>query len=511
MLPVQLLFFRLCSSVAVSGFLVKFTLAFLFLHRKTKRMKTIIALFIFLSVSHALSSQNNVWDLQRCIDYAQKNNITLKQSELNTFINKNNANQSKAVILPTLNAGAQHTYNFGRTIDRYTNTFANTQVLSQNFFISSNVVLWSGLAQYNNIKANEYNYMSSSENYLQQKNDLSLNVATAYINVIFTDELLGVAKAQLNISQLQLDRTEKLADAGTVAKSSVYDIKAQLANDQVSLTNADNNYQIALLNLTQLLNIDLDSLKTFSIIKPNIDVLNYELANVSVQNIYEEALKNQHSIKGANYNLLASEKNLNVAKGKVSPTISATGSLGTGTSGLDKNIVSTSLNGFDPVAATQDGSIIVYQPHYDVITAKKPFADQFKDNVNKSIGFTLSVPLYNGLSTYTGVQNAKINALNAKYSQDLLEQNLYKTIAQAYVNAKASLNKYNSSKAAVEAAEQSFTYSDQKFNVGSISTFDLNTAKTRLQTAQSNLVQAKYDYVFRLKVLDYYQGKPLTL
>jgi len=474
-------------------------------------MKNSITCFIFLGLSHMLSSQSRAWDLQHCIDYAQKNNISLKQSELNTFINKNNANQSKATILPTLNAGAQHTYNFGRTIDRYTNTFANTQVLSQNFFISSNVVLWSGLAQYNNIKANEYNYLSSSENYLQQKNDLSLNVATAYINVIFTDELLGISKAQLNISQLQLERTEKLADAGTVAKSSVYDIKAQLANDQVNLTNADNNYQIALLNLTQLLNIDLDSLQTFSIIKPDIEVLNYELASVSVQNIYEEALKNQHSIKGATYGLLAAERNLNVAKGKVSPTISATGSLGTGTSGLDKNIVSTSLNGFDPVAATKDGSVIVYQPHYDVITAKKPFADQFKDNVNKSIGFTLSVPLYNGLSTYTGVQNAKINALNAKYSQDLLEQNLYKTIAQAYVNAKASLNKYNSSKAAVEAAQQSFNYSEQKFNVGTIGTFDFNTAKTRLQTSQSNLVQAKYDYVFRLKILDYYQGKPLTL
>lgn len=471
-------------------------------------MKPLLYTILFFGSSFFSYAQTNAWDLQQCIDYAQKNNISLKQSEISTRINRNNANQSKAAILPTVNAGAQHTYNFGRTIDRYTNTFANTQVLSQNFYVSSNVVLWSGLAQYNNIKANQYQYLSSTENYLQQKNDLALNVATAYINVIFSDEILQISKAQYEITKQQLERTEKLTEAGTLAKSAVYDLKAQLANDEVNLTTSDNNYQIALLNLKQIMNID--SLNSFSISRPNIDIMNNELAKASVQEIYEQALKNQHSVKSANYNLLAAEKNLDVAKGRVSPTLSATGTIGTGTSGLDKNIVATNVTGADPVAATLDGSIVVYQPHYEIVTEKKPFADQFKDNVNKSVGFTLSVPIYNGLQTYTGVKNAKLNALNAKYSQDLLEQNLYKTIAQAYANAKAALDKFNASKASVEASEQSFFYSQQKFNVGSISTFDYNSAKLRLQNAQGNLVQAKYDYVFKLKVLDYYQGKPLT-
>lgn len=470
-------------------------------------MKLLNYTLLFLGLTQVSFSQSNIWDLQQCIDYAQKNNISLKQAELTTQINKNNATQSRAAILPTVNAGAQHTYNFGRTIDRYTNTFANTQVLSQNFYISSNVVLWSGLAQYNNIKANQYQYLSSNENYMQQKNDLSLNVATAYINVIFSDEILQISKAQYQITQEQLDRTQKLADAGTLAKSAVYDIKAQLATEEVNVTTADNNYQIAMLSLKQILN--LDTLNNFNISRPDINMMNNELAAQSVQNIYESALKNQHSIKASNYNLLAAEKNLDVARGKVSPTLSATGSLGTGTSALDKRVVSTNLVGLDPVAATYDGSIIVYQPRYEIVTEKKPFADQFKDNVNKSVGFTLSVPIFNGLQTYTGVKNAKLSALNAKYSQDLTEQNLYKTIAQAFANAKAGLNKYNANQASVEANEQSFYYAQQKFNVGAISTFDYNTAKTRLQNAQGNLVQAKYDYVFKLKVLDYYQGKEL--
>lgn len=477
-------------------------------------MKPFMYTILFLGSSLFYYAQTNVWDLQQCIDYAQKNNISLKQSEISARINRNNATQSKAAILPTVNAGAQHTYNFGRTIDRYTNTFANTQVLSQNFYISSNVILWSGLAQYNNIKANQYLYLSSTENYLQQKNDLALNVATAYINVIFSDEILLISKSQYEITKQQLERTEKLTDAGTLAKSAVYDLKAQLANDEVNLTTADNNYQIAILNLKQILN--LDSLNNFSVSRPNIDMMNNELAKASVQEIYEMALKNQHSVKSGNYNLLAAEKNLDVAKGRVSPTLSATGSLGTGTSELDKNIDAVNFTGYEEapyfiVDPSNPANVYpVYQPKTEIVTSKKPFADQFKDNVNKSIGLTLSIPIYNGLQTYTGVKNAQLNALNAKYSQDLLEQNLYKTIAQAYVDAKAALEKFNANKAAVEASEQSFFYSQQKFNVGSIGAFDYNSAKLRLQNAQGNLVQAKYDYVFKLKVLDFYQGKPLT-
>jgi len=459
-----------------------------------------------LGISQFAIAQSSVWDLQQCVDYAQKNNINLKQSEISTRISKNNANQSKAAILPTINAGAQHTYNFGRTIDRYTNTFANTQVLSQNFYVSSNVVIWSGLAQYNNIKANQYQYLSNTESYLQLRNDLALNVATAYINVIFSDEILQIAKAQFKITQEQLERTEKLANAGTLAKSAVFDLKAQLANEEVNVTSSDNNYQIAMLTLKQLLN--LDTLNNFNISRPNVDVLNNELANLSVQNIYETALKNQHSIKSANYNLLAAEKNLAVAKGRVSPTLSATGSLGTGTSELDKNIDAVNFVGWDTTAVTTGGDFVI-SPKTEVVTSKKSFSDQFSDNVNKSIGFTLSIPIFNGLQTYTGVKNAQLNALNAKYSQDLTEQNLYKTIAQAYANARAALNKYNATKLSVDASEQSFYYAQQKYNVGAISTFDYNNAKTRLQSAQSNLVQAKYDYVFKLKVLDYYQGKEL--
>ena len=169
-------------------------------------MKNFLIAFLFAGLGIKAQSE---WNLQQCVDYALKHNIMLQQAEINNQITKNNSTQAKASILPNLNAGAAHTYNFGRTIDRYTNTFANTQVLSQNFYISSNLVLWSGLSQWNNIKANQYAYLAGSENVKQQRNDISLSVATAYINVIYCDELLKIAKGQFDITKQQLEQTEK--------------------------------------------------------------------------------------------------------------------------------------------------------------------------------------------------------------------------------------------------------------------------------------------------------------
>jgi outer membrane protein len=460
--------------------------------------------FLIAGLLISLGSFAQEWSLQQCVDYALKHNILLRQSEVNNEITRNNSIQSKAGILPNINAGAAHTYNFGRTIDRYTNTFANTQVLSQNFYISSNVILWSGLSQINTIRANEYAYLAGTEGVKQQRQDISLNVATAYINVIYCDELLKIAQNQFDITKLQLTQTEKLAEAGTLAKSAVFDVKAQLGTEEVNVTVADNNYQLAILTLRQLMNIDSTA---FTVSKPDVEVESGNLLTNSVQNIYETALKTQPSIKSAEYNLLMTEKYLAAAKGRVSPTISFNASIGTGYSGLAKDIV-----GYNNVTDTLGyiGSTPFTYERQDPVLRETPFADQFENNVNKSLGFTLTIPLFNGLQTYTSVKNAKLNAINAKLNQELAAQNLYKAISQAYANARAALNKYVASKASVEASEQSFMYAQQKFNAGAISSFDFNNAKSRLAVAQSNLVQSKFDYLFKLKVLDFYMGKPLT-
>ncbi len=466
-------------------------------------MKKILFLLPFLFAT-AFGQTN--WNLQQCIDYALKNNLTLKQSEINTEINDVTLLQSKAVILPSLNAGANHTYNIGRTIDRYTNTFANTTVLSENFYAQTQITLWSGMTQYNNIKKNQYTYLASKETYEQQKNDMALNVATAFLQVVYTNELANVAQQQVNISKLQLERTQKLADAGSLAMSNVFDIKATLATDEYTYTTANNNYNLAILSLKQLLY--LDSLNSFAIERPELDIVASDLAAYNPQFIYETALKNQHKIKSAEYSLISSEKNLAAAKGRISPTLNLTGTLATGYSALAKDVVSQSTI-IVPAGITASGEI-VYLPSYSVVTKPTPWSTQFSNNVNKSLGFTLNFPLFNGLSTYAAVQTAKLQVLNTKYSYDIARQQLFKTIVQAYADAKGALNKYASAKIALDASQQSFTYAEQKFNAGSVSAFDYNTSKNRVLKAQADLLNAKFDFIFKLKVLDYYQGKPLT-
>lgn len=464
-----------------------------------------LPLFIFILISFWCRSQN-AWTLQECINYAKAHNISLQQAELSNEIKKNNELQSKAGLLPSINAGANHAYNFGKTIDRFTNTFANSQVLSQNFFLSGQVTLWSGLNQYNVIKANEFDYLSGVENIKQQQNDLSLTIANAYIAVIFNEELLKISQNQFEITREQMERTKKLVAAGSQARSVEYEIRSQLALEEANFTAADNNYQLSLLQLRQLMN--LDSITNFKIERPDMTSLQEKTLSTDIQSMYEKSLQTQPGVKSSEYSILSAERRLAATKGLRSPTLTFNASMGTGTSGLAKDIVGVTVTGLQQSGVTSSGEL-VYTPVTQLITQPKPFADQFKSNVNKSLGFQLNVPIYNGLQTHTAIKNAQLNALNAKLSQDLTHQTLYKNIAQAYANAKAALNNYLAQKASVEAAQVSFDYSKQKFEAGVISAFDYNMSKTKLFSAESNLLRSKYDYVFKMQVLDYYQGLPL--
>jgi outer membrane protein len=451
-------------------------------------------------------SQNN-WTLQQCIKHALQHNISLKQQALTTEINKNNTLQSKANVLPNINLGAAHTYNFGQTIDRFTNTFANTMVLSQNFYGSTNVLLWNGFSQFNNIKANEFNYLSSVENLKQTQNDISLSVANAFINLAFAEELIKISENQLNLSKEQLERTKKLIAAGSLAKSYEYDLLAQVATDESNYINYTNNYQIAKLNLVQIMN--LDSSLTFEINLPKFEIDENNILTSDVNSIYETALKNQPNIKGATYQIQSAEKNLLAAKGRISPSINLSGSIGTGYSGLAKEITSVNSS-TQTIGMTTSGDYVIgptFEPNY----RNKSFSDQFKDNVNKSIGVSINIPVFNGLQTHTAIQNAKINALNTKLTSDLVKQNLYKTIVQAHTNAKAALKKFIANQTNLNAANESFKFVQQKFDAGTLNAFDYSNAKNRVFVAESNLLQAKFDYIFKLKVLDFYQGKELTL
>jgi len=469
------------------------------------RIFCVCYLLTSFSGSAIAQNGNGPWSLQQCIDYAVKNNLQIRQTELARQTNEITLTQDKANFLPTLNANAMHNYNFGRTIDLYTNTFATNEVLSENFSMNAGVTLFGGLQKVNTIKQGQYDLMSSKEDVDKMKNDISLNIASAYLQILFNDELLTVAANQVGISQIQVDRTKKLVDAGALAKANLLQLQAQLASDELSQANAQNQVDLAYLSLVQLL--DLDSTGNFSIVKPVLNMPSEALLTQNASQIYTGALTSQPAIKSAQYKLKSYDMQLRIAKGGVSPRLSLMASLGTGYSGQDLTVTGISGAAWNGMVTGAGDKVYQAIP----TTQLTPYNDQLTNNFNRSIGFSLTVPIFNGLQTHGNVERAKIQLKNADLNLQLAELQLRKSIQQAYADANAALIKYHATKKAVEANQESFKYIDQKFSVGLLNSLDFNDAKNKLIKAESDLLQAKYDYIFKVKVLDFYQGKPLTL
>lgn len=479
---------------------------------KIKSLK--IAFLLFLLNSLSVYAQDAITitspiTLEACIDYALKNNIQIKQSELNTELSQTVLNQSKANLLPSLNANASHSYNFGRTIDRFTNQFATQQVLSQNISLSTDITLFSGLQNINSIQQNKYSYLASKYDVDKIKNDISLNIASAYLQILFAVETVENARNQMGITNSQVERTKKIVEAGAAAKGTLLDIQAQLASEELNFTNAQNSLDISYLSLTQLLNIPLT--EGFSIVKPDLAIGNETLLTTNANQIYATAVDYLPEIKSAEYTVKSSEKAVDVARGGLSPRLSFSAAYGTGYSGLSqRTIAAPQFQGYAPDGSITSVGDTVLSPFFsNPATEQIPFADQYKDNVNKSFGFFLTVPVFNRLQTKAAIDRARIQKLNAELTVESTKLQIQKNIQQAYADANGGLKKYNATLRTVDAMKESFKYIEQKFNVGMVNINDYNDSKNKLAKAESDLLQAKYDYIFKTKVLDFYQGKPL--
>lgn len=478
----------------------------------------LIALGIFFLVPKNTTAQKQ-WSLQECIDYANKKNIQIQQSELNSQSALNNYQQSYGNFVPTLNGNATHFYNFGQTIDRYTNQFIQGKaVQSNNFGVSSSLTLFNGGQNVNTLRQNQANLAASRFDVDKSRNDVALNIASAYLQILFNDELLKIAQSQILLTEQQLKRTQALYNAGSVSKEALLNIESQKASEELSVVTAQNALDISYLTLSQLM--DLDSVSDFRIQKPEITIPEKSLINSTTDQIISAALTSRPEIRSAELKVESAHHSLNVARAGISPTLSLTGSIGTGYSGQRKDIISATesgrqITGYAELLDPNTGQVLVqaptYTPTFSYDTKVVAFDKQVKDNVNKTVGFNLSIPIVNNFQVKNNIQRAKINKKNAELTLELTENNLRKTIQQAYADATASLKKYQANEKAVIAMRETFKFTEQKFNVGSLNSFDYNNAKTRLLKSEADLLQAKYDYVFKTKILEFYQGKPITI
>jgi len=465
----------------------------LFKYDKNKMKKFLLLIFATLiAFSTASYSQQKIWSLEDCIRHAIENNIQIKQQGIQTEYQKNALELSKLKLLPSVNGSASHNYSLGRALDQTTYQFTDNQtVQSNNFYVGANLNLFNGLINYNTIKRTNYDLLSSQEDLKNFRDNIALTVAMDYLQILLNKELVAATENQLGITLQQIEKTKKLVDAGSVARGNLLQIEAQAANEELQLINIKNLLETSVLNITQLL--ELKTPEGFEVFVPNIGLDTNSLVAGNINEIYEIALGTRPEIKSSEFKLLASEYDVKIAKGGRSPRLSMSNSFSTGYSDIRKKVM-----GLDPVTL---------QPIY----GNYSFGDQVNDNINYGIGFSLNVPILNGWQVNKNIANSRLATENSQYALEGTKKTLYKNIQKAYTDAVAAMKKYNASLKAVVSTQESFRYTEQKFNVGMVTPVDYNAAKTQLLNAQSDMAQSKYEFIFKTKVLDFYKGIPLNL
>ena len=469
-----------------------------------------LSVFLALFLSFSSFSQT-VWTLEDCVEYALDNNLDIQKQIQSVESNRVSLLQSGLSMLPNLNFSASNIWNTGQTIDQYTNTFATSTVRSNNFSFSSNVTIFNGLQKFNALKRNQIELMASRYDLDVIKNDISLAVAGYYLDILFNKEILDVAVNQLAITTEQVDRVRKMVDAGAAAQGDLLNIQAQESAEELSTIEARNRLNIAYLSLQQLIDLTISS--DFEIEKPILKDVSAPADLVTADVIYGHALSTRPEIKSAELRVESSQKGLAIAQGAQSPSLTFGVSYATGYSGVARAVdpsIPPVIQEY-PIGITQltHDTVLGYQSTYSYKT--KSFSDQWNDNDNVSLGFNLYIPIFNGWQVRSSITQAKIQRNIAELDLEQRKRTLQKTIEQSYADAVAALQRFTSAEQTVSAQEESFKYTEQKFDVGMVTSYDYNNSKKELTKAQSELLQAKFDFIFKTTILDFYMGNPIRI
>jgi len=473
-------------------------------------MKYILLLIIIvIGIPNIVISQGS-WTLERCISYAQSHNLDLMQSKLQLQIQEQNLNRSKATMLPTLNANANDVLNWGKSVDRYTNQFADTRTSSVNLYLQSSVTIFNGFKLLNSVKKSKLDLAAQRYDLDYQRDMKAMDITTAFLQILYNKENLKNKTEQVALTKMQVDRTQKLVDAGSSAKGDLYNIKSQIATEQSQKIDAENKLLLSFLKLKQLMYLPGDT--AFDITAPQMELSSDFGKLQDPYAVYNYALENRPEIKSANIRVQSAHKDLSISKGGISPNLSLSASLGSGYSGANSILDGTPvLNGFKPNGDKTTNGDFVLSPDFTYNTKPKAWGDQIVDNKNYSVGLYLSIPLFNGLQNHVNISQAKIAMQKAELNLEDAKWKMRQTIEQAYADARSAFKQYEASKIQVDALGEAFNYAAQRYDAKMITAFEYNDAKIKLDMAKSDMINAKFNYVFRVKVLDFYYGKPLKL
>jgi outer membrane protein len=436
------------------------------------------------STAVAQSSGNDVWTLQRCLEHALEHNLQLQQAELGVVRGALAETSAKGAFLPNLNASSSYGVNIGQRIDPFTNQFATDAVQSSNYGMSSGLTLFNGFQNHLNLRRARLGLELAQTNVEIAQNNVALSLASAYLNVLFQKEFLTIAQLNAEATGRQVDRVQKLVNAGAAAESDLYDVLAQQAADQSSVVSAENGVTIAKLALAQLLQLAGEEADNLDVAPPSDDLLEATQLPLSADAAVAFALNAFPDMKAAELQVTDAYLGLDLAKAQRMPRINGSYSAGSGYSELRPDLTT--------------GETMSFQ-------------DQFTNNLNQSIFFSLSLPIFNGFGIETNIDRAEVDVLSAQLAKEQTAQSLTQTVEQSWADARAAQRTFEANDRALEAATLAMTNAEARFEAGAISALEYADARTRLDNARINALRTQYDFVFKTRILDFYLGRPLSL
>jgi len=477
------------------------------------RQLTTTILFTFL---WWVGKAQDSWNLKTAVQYALANNISVRQADIQARIADLNLKQSRLMQIPSANISGSAGINSGRSIDPTTNLFTNTQLFSTGFSLSSGVTLFNFFSVRNNIEGSKFDNEAARANVDKIRNDIALNVATAYLTVLLSEEEAKIANLAVQLTRQNLDNTRKRVEAGALPELNLAELEAQLALDSTNLITANNTVKQNILRLKAILNVDAG--KSFVVETPPVEKIPVlTLDELQPEFVYSEAVRNLPQQKVNELRIKAAEKYVLAARGQMYPTFSLFAGLG---SNYANNKIPSVVQVPTGQLDTTGAKALVNGTLYDVVTpgfnnvittTTTPFSTQISDNFRQNVGVQVNIPLFNNGVSRTAWQKSRLNVASLQLQKDLDLVNLKQDIYTAYNDASTAIQKYHAGLKSVETAEKAYNFAQKRYDVGLLPTLDLLTNQNNLNRARVQLAQAQVDYVFRLKLLEFYKGKGIAV
>ena len=482
-----------------------------------KKLPLLIALIAYINT---YAQDSSTWNLRRCVDYAMKNNISVKQAEVQARITALQHQANKLAIYPTANFNSGLGLQFGRSVDPTTNQFTTTQLLFNTFNFNTGITVFNWGRLKNNIASSDLATKAAITDIERAANDIGLNVATFYLAIISSKQQLEIVQTQIILTTAQLNNTRKRVDAGALPELNAAELEARLASDSSNYYNALGSFQQNILNLKGLINLDMAT--RFNVETPSLDKIPLDpLGELEPASLYKLALTTQPLQKVNDLRYKSTEYAVKAARASLYPTISFGGGLATNFASTSKKVTGVT---FGPAVPTGDivnvggTNYNVLQPTFQLQQGKKSFGElwdgygvQLDNNIRQNIGFQINVPIFNNGNARLNYENTKLQLKQIEVSKTQADQKLQQDIYLAYNNAVTALQRFNASEKGVTTAEKSFSYAQKRYDVGLINTLDLITNQNNLLQAKLTRLNNQFEYVFRMKLLEFYKGQGLKL